>query len=195
MGNSNQHSEIIYRGQDSTIDWIWVFVNLTLVAVYQQQTQHCKWTILQDKITTKLTNKMKHLLGSPQASVAWAGATSQEPEQHYPGDQGCASNWAPDRPSTGPLLQEHQQLSMRASCCLWLFPATATWNLLLMSTWYSSFPGGASGKELACQCRRHKRRGFHPWVGKVPRRRAWQPTPMFLPGESQGQRSLVGYRP
>ena len=39
------------------------------------------------------------------------------------------------------------------------------------------------------------RRGFNPWVGKVPWRRAWQPTPVFLPGESHGQRSLVGYSP
>ena len=36
---------------------------------------------------------------------------------------------------------------------------------------------------------------FNPWVGKIPRRRAWQPTPVFLPGESNGQRSLVGYSP
>jgi len=34
--------------------------------------------------------------------------------------------------------------------------------------------------------------GFNPWVGKIPWRREWQPTPAFLPGESQGQRSLVG---
>ena len=40
------------------------------------------------------------------------------------------------------------------------------------------FPGGASGKEPACQCRRHKRRRFYPWVGKIPWRRAWLPTPM-----------------
>ena len=46
------------------------------------------------------------------------------------------------------------------------------------------FPGGASGKEPACQCRRCKRRGFDPWVGRIPWRRAWQPTPVFLPGES-----------
>ena len=37
--------------------------------------------------------------------------------------------------------------------------------------------------------------GFDPWVGKIPWRRAWQPTPVFLPGESQGLRSLVGYSP
>jgi len=35
--------------------------------------------------------------------------------------------------------------------------------------------------------------GFDPWVRKIPWRRAWQPTPVFLPGESHGQRSLVGY--
>ena len=57
------------------------------------------------------------------------------------------------------------------------------------------FPGGASGKEPACQCRRHKRCGFDPWVGKIPWRRSWQPTPVFLPGESHGQRSLAGYGP
>ena len=36
---------------------------------------------------------------------------------------------------------------------------------------------------------------FDPWVEKIPWRRAWQPTPVFLPGESHGQRSLVGYSP
>ena len=54
------------------------------------------------------------------------------------------------------------------------------------------FPGGGGGKEHTCQCRRHKRCKFGPWVGKIPWKRAWQPTPVFLPGESQGQRSLVG---
>ena len=36
---------------------------------------------------------------------------------------------------------------------------------------------------------------FDPWVVKIPWRRAWQPTPVFLPGESHGQRSLAGYSP
>ena len=46
------------------------------------------------------------------------------------------------------------------------------------------FPGGPSSKEPACQCRRKKRLRFDPWVGKIPWRRAWQHTPVFLPGES-----------
>ena len=39
------------------------------------------------------------------------------------------------------------------------------------------------------------RHEFNPWVGKIPWRRAWQPTPVFLPGESHGLKSLVGYGP
>ena len=45
------------------------------------------------------------------------------------------------------------------------------------------FPGGASGKEPVCQCRRHKRDGFSSWVRKIPWRRACQPAPVLLPGE------------
>ena len=56
----------------------------------------------------------------------------------------------------------------------------------------SGFLGCANGKGSTCQCRR---RGFDPWVGKIPWRRAWQPTPVFLPGESHGHRSLAGYSP
>ena len=44
------------------------------------------------------------------------------------------------------------------------------------------FPGGTSGKEPTCQCRRHKRQEFDPWVRITPWRRKWQPTPVFLPG-------------
>ena len=49
---------------------------------------------------------------------------------------------------------------------------------------WEGFLGGASGREPGCQFRRHKRHGFDHWVGKSPWRRAWQPTPVFLPGES-----------
>ena len=56
-------------------------------------------------------------------------------------------------------------------------------------------PRWHSDKEPPCQCRRHKRCGFSPWVGKIPWSRAWQPTPVFLPGEFHGQRSLAGYSP
>ena len=56
-------------------------------------------------------------------------------------------------------------------------------------------PSWLSGKESACQCRRHRRLGFDPWVGKIPWRRKWQCTPVFLPGKFHGQKSLAGYNP
>ena len=48
------------------------------------------------------------------------------------------------------------------------------------------------GKESTCQCKRHR---FNPWVGTIPWRRKWQPTPLFLSGKAHEQRSLVGYSP
>ena len=67
--------------------------------------------------------------------------------------------------------------------------------VFLSSSFPWGLPGGASGKEPACQGRGLKRCGFDHRVGMIPWRRAWQPTPVFLPGESHGQRSLVGYSP
>ena len=57
------------------------------------------------------------------------------------------------------------------------------------------FPGDASGEKPACQSKRYKIHGFDSWVGKISWRRAQQPTPVFLPGESHGQGSLAGYSP
>ena len=75
---------------------------------------------------------------------------------------------------------------------IWLFPLT-------QHSWHSTpvivpfpLPWWLSGKESTCQCRRGR---FNPWVGKIPWRRKWQLTPVFLPGKFHGQRSLVGYSP
>ena len=75
------------------------------------------------------------------------------------------------------------------------------WNLRVLcllkiyTIFFIHFPGGSSDKELTCQCRRQKRFGFNPWIGRISWRRAWQPTLVFLPGESHRQSSLVGYSP
>ena len=53
-------------------------------------------------------------------------------------------------------------------------------------------PWWLSGEESACRCRRLE---FDPWVRKIPWRREWQPTPVFLPGEFSGQRGVAGYSP
>ena len=61
-------------------------------------------------------------------------------------------------------------------------------NWILIS-WASQW---LSAEESACQCRR---RGFDLWVGKIPWRKKWQPTPIFLPEKFHGGRSLVDYNP
>ena len=85
------------------------------------------------------------------------------------------------------------------------------WNLQLGSTaeqshsqqmgqdWLSSMlsrlSSWHSGRGSLYQCRRHKRCRFHPWAGKNPWSRKWQPTPVFLPGKFHGWRSLANYSP
>ena len=64
-----------------------------------------------------------------------------------------------------------------------------TWLYILA---YKGLPRWSSVKESTCQCRRLR---FNPWVGKIPWRRKWQPTPVFLPGESHRLRSWAGYSP
>ena len=56
------------------------------------------------------------------------------------------------------------------------------------------FPG-AKRERICLQCWRGRRHGFDPWVRKMPQRRAWQPTPVFFPGKSHGERSLAGHGP
>ena len=73
------------------------------------------------------------------------------------------------------------------------------------SLWYKGFktegypviglPRWYSDAQPTFQCRRHKRHGFNPWVGKIPWSRKWQPVLVFLPGKFHGQRSLVVYSP
>ena len=87
------------------------------------------------------------------------------------------------------------------------FPKSFGFHVLRTVTWFLGghlghrsdflwgFSGGTNGKEPTCQCRRTKCLGFDPWVGKIPGRRAWQLTSVFLPGETLGQRSLASYNP
>ena len=69
------------------------------------------------------------------------------------------------------------------------------WNLE-EALWSRCFPGGAEVKKsLPANAERLKKCGLDSWVGKIPWRKEWQPTPVFLPGGSHGQRSLAGYSP
>ena len=98
---------------------------------------------------------------------------------------------------------------MRRGLILWFlcsdFPASVfadiylqiiytDWNyLIFFSTNIVSVEGFRGGSDGICL--QYRWAGFDPWVGKIPWRRAWQPTPVFFPGESHGQRSLAGYSP
>ena len=76
-------------------------------------------------------------------------------------------------------------------------PVGSSWFFFFLTFYFAleyGLPRWLSGKISACQCRRHRKQGFYPWVQKIPWRRKWQPAPVFLPGNSHGQRSLVGYK-
>ena len=62
----------------------------------------------------------------------------------------------------------------------------------LKSAYLSGLPWWLRWESICLQCRRP---GFNPWVGKIPWKRKWQPTPVFLPGKFHGWKSLVGYSP
>ena len=67
--------------------------------------------------------------------------------------------------------------------------------MLSQATDYQGLPWWLIGKEPACHCLQCRRCRFDPWVRKIPWRRKWQPTPVFLPGEFHGQWGLTGYSP
>ena len=82
-------------------------------------------------------------------------------------------------------------------CSIWQADCSKDWavfavSVILLPVHSPELPSWLSGKESACQCRRP---GFNHWAGKIPWRRKWQPTRVFLPGKSSGQRRLAGCSP
>ena len=94
------------------------------------------------------------------------------------------------------FMDQHSHLYMTTGetidLTIWTYVSKV---MVLLFNLLPRFVIGTSGKEPTCPCRRCKRHGFDPWVGKIPCRRAWQSIPVFLPGESHGQKSLTGYSP
>ena len=82
-------------------------------------------------------------------------------------------------------LEDLQSLAALLGKSNWWIPHT----LVVLS-----FPGGPEGEESACDVG-DRSLEIDPWVEKIPWRREWLPTPVFLPGEFQEQRSLAGYSP
>ena len=84
-------------------------------------------------------------------------------------------------------LLQHHSLNLWKSFFVFCFLAAVKLS--------RGFLHGISGKEPFCQCRRCKRYGFDPWFGKIPWKRKWYPTAVFLPRKSQRKRSLAVYSP
>ena len=116
------------------------------------------------------------------------------------GHQHCDSRPPTPRPDLNSPLHPENLLPtpartpqpLRCSVCLCLFPPFFLNTLILWSSVHRGFPGGSVVKNLPASAGEGQ---FDPRVGKIPWRRRWQPTPVSLPGEVHGQRSLAGYSP
>ena len=84
-------------------------------------------------------------------------------------------------------IQSHVSFFWNILARSWSSPSSLTRPSTSKPSWV--LPGGLGRKESTCNA------GFNSWVRKIPWRKKWQPTPVFLPGKSHGQRSLVGYSP
>ena len=96
----------------------------------------------------------------------------------------------PGPPALGAQGPSHWTIKEAPYPLPWLRNSIMLWGYYYLSL---GVPGGTSGKERPWQFRIHKRCRCDPWVRKIPWRGKWQPNPVFLPRESHGQRSLVGY--
>ena len=92
-------------------------------------------------------------------------------------DTGCATQDLTSRDKKQLVLSEVSQTETDK-----YYMISCIWGI-----WASQVSGLPSNKESVCQCRRHKRCRFNPWVGKIPWSREWQHTPVFLPGRFHGE--------
>ena len=89
------------------------------------------------------------------------------------------------------FLPNHSKSIIYLKC----YVLSMVYHIWTFSLFLKGFPSWLSGKEFICQCRRCRRHKFYSRVRKIPWKRKWQPTLLFLPGKFRGQRSLAGYSP
>ena len=90
-----------------------------------------------------------------------------------------------------PKTRKIHTTDLRSAMCFSVVFVHCCWNKLPN---IRDFPHGSVGKEFSCNAR-DKRCEYWPWVRKIPWRRKWQPTPVFLPEKFYGQRNLAAYSP
>ena len=140
-----------------------------------------------------------------QISILGGDVIFHIPFRKFPSVQSVTVSW------NGPFLLKHLSFSDRphsvwvpcpphAALCLtfWYLENAGGFGVSAGSLWDQvtcslGLPRWLSCKESACQCRRCRRLGSIPGLGRPPGEEKWQPTPVFLPGESHGPRNLEGY--
>ena len=154
-----------------------IFIFLSFAPAFQWLKRLCKWNsrswngvfprLLSAWVQCSHKDLSKRKDVSESEKEMWGWVTQ-------PGAKACAS-WKRQKKSPRANRKECQHLDFGGWDPFWV-------SDLLNSK--MGFPGCASGKEPACQCRRLTRHRLDPCVEKVLRRKAWQPTPVFLPEES-----------
>ena len=84
--------------------------------------------------------------------------------------------------------------NLLTGCLDYLHAESCEWHIVILNpcTFYFKIVFIIRQQRICLKCRRPQ---FYPWVGRIPWRRKWQPTLVFLPGEFHGQRGLVGHSP
>ena len=145
-----------------------------------------------NKLTTT-TTKISERRGSKTGFHFWKSMYKVEvPHRLYKNRVlWCTISWR--QVNISPAIQTGQTKQVftykRSHAFLILFQY---WNWIPWCIPFFLLPGGSDGKSVCLQCGRPV---LDPWVGKIPWRRKWPPTPVLLPGKSHGSRSLVGYSP
>ena len=109
---------------------------------------------------------------------AWGGLVVMTELGCGPSCSGLCTPSPRDNRVRGWALKAKLALSIRGPASF-RWPVSPAWGFL----------GSTVGKESICQHKRYKTQGFDPWIRKIPWRRKWQPTLVFLPGKFRGQRS------
>ena len=167
----------------------------------------CQWHKWENRCHLSFILSHKSRFFSPWPDTASAAAFGELPTPHSWAPRGLfaplpamlSNQWGEGRPGQelhciAPHRKTPQQLSTEGVGGGWgrgpatLYNCRSTWVL----SWGRASPMTQKVKNICLECRRH---GFDPWIRKIPGRREWLPTPVFLPGEYYGYRSLVGCSP
>ena len=166
-----------------------------------RETKKCVGSVKDTKNKSPFGQYTEYLRGGNEGKGLTLGRLTYTQEDLFPDHGFLVSRWVDHHYFLPSIILYIYYPIGKHLFLYWFFPIIKHWGIF----WYMSIcthlhcflkvPRWFSGKESACQRRGHRRHGFNIWVGKIPWRRKWQPTPVFLLGKSHGQKSLMGYSP